>query len=549
MSTSEDWSSSSSVDSHEDDSSHRHQRHMGQHQHQHQHEHNINKQDKPRPSFRKRKPKSSKPVSFLTPSTQGLSILLAPIELQKRVILQKIRLSKTKDLDEKWQKKESLKILKSKRGTEKLERVKSEKKAKSDALESKKLQKDLKRREEEARQSAHVSLRRHAQESARIKSQTLKSQKYNLDMHSYVTAKKAFQAEMKARRDARRKKREEEKSSLKVALAAKIGETQKNVEARKRRETNISKKMNDVVDISAAEAMKQREKVLKMREEEIKKKMVIKQQKEALQNKRKLAWQEQLKRNLHIEALNNKREDNLKRKQKAWDATKNQVAVNRATFVDRLDAVLDSTRIMFDHLHVDADVGFEDEKKDADPSPSMRVNVEIGDTSPIRAGVKRAMTPVTPKDFFKWEEDAPEEIRGSPDGSDVTEETEATVKASNVSSTHGNIFSPGDPGLVSPDAHPKNPATQTQNKTPPAEETVTTPRQTRPSFEENDIFSPLDPSMTRGYSFSFTPAPVPSDDEIATMSPLQRTYTALKLRRGEDEGIRRMKDLIRNATG
>jgi hypothetical protein len=55
--------------------------------------------------------------------------------------------------------------------------------------------------------------------------------------------------------------------------------------------------------------------------------------------------------------------------------------------------------------------------------------------------------------------------------------------------------------------------------------------------------------MKRGYSFSYTPSRVPNDDELERMSPLQRTYTAMKLSKGEDAGVLRMKELIKNATG
>lgn len=301
--------------------------------------------------------------------------------------------------------------------------------------------------------------------------------------------------------------------------------------------------------------------VLKMREEELKKKELIKSQKADLQNQRKLAWKEQLKKNGKIERLKDKREKEILKKEKEWIKTKNQVAVNRATFVDRLDAVVDSTRNMFEQ-HVNYN---EDEKKSDsvksfnsnDTPTEYKVNIEIDETSLIR-GVQRVMTPCSPKDFFKWDNFEEEEGgEGGEEkevevslGSQATEETEVrslgsqvteeTVKRSNVGGVTGggNIFSPGDPGLVSPDAYvgknPTNPST---------------PKQERKRFEESDIFSPLDPAMTRGYSFSFTPAAVPSDDAIENMSPLQRTYTALKLRRGDDEGIRRMKDLIKNATG
>ena len=70
------------------------------------------------------------------------------------------------------------------------------------------------------------------------------------------------------------------------------------------------------------------------------------------------------------------------------------------------------------------------------------------------------------------------------------------------------------------------------------------------TIDTNSVFGT--PKLQRGFSFAFSPtsANLPSPDELEQMSPLQRTYTALKLTRGqEDPAITRMKGLIRTATG
>jgi hypothetical protein len=110
-----------------------------------------------------------------------------------------------------------------------------------------------------------------------------------------------------------------------------------------------------------------------------------------------------------------------------------------------------------------------------------------------------------------------------------------------------NVFSPGVAGLLSPEPT----AYQPEPLTPM-------------SALERDDFFPLADAKRRGsnpqsvlgsnnlkraFSFSYPPSPIPDDKTYSMMSPLQRTYTALKMTRGEDPGISRMKELIDTATG
>ena len=79
---------------------------------------------------------------------------------------------------------------------------------------------------------------------------------------------------------------------------------------------------------------------------------------------------------------------------------------------------------------------------------------------------------------------------------------------------------------------------------------TSSPQQQKQQQQQQQQPSSLPGGMKRGFSFSYTPSNfVPTKEEISSMSPLQRTYTALKLERGEDPGILRMKELISAATG
>jgi len=78
---------------------------------------------------------------------------------------------------------------------------------------------------------------------------------------------------------------------------------------------------------------------------------------------------------------------------------------------------------------------------------------------------------------------------------------------------------------------------------------VTTPLNKKMAAQASESTTST-PTLQRGFSFAFSPSThIPSPKEIDSMSPLQRTYTALKLTRGEDPAITRMKELIKTATG
>ena len=114
-------------------------------------------------------PSAYKIESFKTTSTRRRSLLLAPIELQKRIVLDKLRSAKTRGLNERWEAEASAKIVRAERFRAKRERVELEKKKKADAAKAKVDKKERKRIEEVEQQLRYVSLKRHAREDVKKK--------------------------------------------------------------------------------------------------------------------------------------------------------------------------------------------------------------------------------------------------------------------------------------------------------------------------------------------------------------------------------------------
>ena len=211
-------------------------------------------------------------------------------------------------------------------------------------------------------------------------------------------------------------------------------------------------------------------------------------------------------------------------------------------------------------------------------------NINVTPTKFNTAGSFDSMdgSPVTPKDFFSHTmrtgafDEEQDEDDTSPTSGTGTVTTEATARHSNKIPEKGRgggfeedgpscesgeregtgfgeepaglQHTPGVPGLVS----------HTKKETPSSEASIAARMQfsspvPHPNFNSHTplsgSFVQKQGNLKRGFSFAYTPAVVPSDAEIDKMSPLQRTYTALKLKRGEDPAVARMKDLINNATG
>ena len=386
-----------------------------------------------------------------------------------------------------------------------------------------------------------------------------------------MKSKKEFQAEMRRRKEERKLRHDEQKKTLKGALTAKVESLKAKQEVSKKRATNLCIKLQNVSGMSAKDAKEQRERVLKMREEEHDKMKLIGEQKATLQNRRKLAWQEQLMKNGKIEALKNKREKAIEAREKEWVKVKNAVAVNRSNFTSRLDAVVSQSKRQYAHLHPWEDeyyVGYKGEEKKSDSGVGSEerqdsalktalqgikeaknsaftfdVSIDVGLDSPIRAAaLARAPTPVSPKDFFRGfpTVSVPTDVFATPMADAGSEsDSDVTLKRPNTSAARG-------PGRGGPLASSPSPC---GSRLDPSSTPVASERAPDSGF----LFSPLSPSMTRGYSFAFAPAAplqaVPTDEQVERMSPLQRTYTELRVRKGEDPGVRRMREMIENATG
>ena len=249
---------------------------------------------------------------------------------------------------------------------------------------------------------------------------------------------------------------------------------------------------------------------------------------------------------------------------------------------DALDGVLPQRSVP--GLHPGYDPAAEEEKKFDPASSTFKYDVEIdvGKNSPIRATRMRAPTPVTPKDFFSGfndlEADGGDSNGGDSNGGDSDggdsdgggvpglfsdfDGASISVVSSNARNSSSDSTVPRN--NTTPQKHPQQfESYPSPSSTPVASSSSPPPTPLRPPQTPSNVgglssdgflFSPLSPSMTRGYSFAYTPshrpAPrAPTDEDIDRMSPLQRTYTALKMRRGEDPGVRRMRELIENATG
>jgi len=282
-------------------------------------------------------------------------------------------------------------------------------------------------------------------------------------------------------------------------------------------------------------------KIYRLQEEEKERKRRIQEAKKKLQSGRKQAWQAELLRKGKIELLGGIREKKLEARKKEWVERKNKAGINRASFVSRLDSLLQAASTQMEEEAWVPSMVREDEEK--------TIDLEIHEASPLRSPLasknrKRASTPVTPKDFFT----APEfENSYGPAHS-----SEETIRKSNVTpgKGEGGEFTFDD--IVDPSAEIDNEVLDQDRNRDKDDDEDEDEEEGKDNIDEHSmghLFSPLDPEMKRGYSFSYTPTRVPDDDELERMSPLQRTYTTMKLSKGEDAGVLRMKELIANATG
>ena len=352
---------------------------------------------------------------------------------------------------------------------------------------------------------------------------------------------------MKLRKDARKKLQEENKDTIKSAIESQVREIREKGELDRQRRQKIDEKSQE----REANALDQQqihvERIRKSREDELLRKKRIQEEKLRLQSKRKQAWNDKLLKNGRLEALGGKREENLKLRERQWELRKNTVSMNRATYMSRFDSLLKSTAMQMgqdieDDKFSSRRPGKVEPSTSDEDQDSFVIDLTIETSSPIRnRGRPDVETPVTPQDFFDYKKGAsPFDPRSSDEHVEEGRDEGEGNDDNDNDHDHHNSESENNVN-ESNDANAKAKAE--------AESDVAATEGGRTFRKSDHIFSPLSPGMKRGYSFTITPTRIPLDEEIEKMSPLQRTYTTLKMKRGEDPGILRMKELIRHATG
>eukprot|EP00520_Triparma_pacifica_P007041 CAMPEP_0118656434 /NCGR_PEP_ID=MMETSP0785-20121206/13487_1 /TAXON_ID=91992 /ORGANISM="Bolidomonas pacifica, Strain CCMP 1866" /LENGTH=462 /DNA_ID=CAMNT_0006549293 /DNA_START=132 /DNA_END=1516 /DNA_ORIENTATION=+ len=457
-------------------------------------------------------------LSFNRPYyTSPSKLVLAPLEIQKRLVLSKLR-NAVPDPNEEFIKTESMRMKKARNWEEKQKRLEKERamkeKNKVDALNAKRARQE----EERVKQRANVNLKR-GLKVAKVEERVANSRlTYNLEARQTMKGRREFREEMKRRREARKELEANNKAELKASLAERVEKMTDREERERVRIERLEEKKQEQERHAAEQHDFHRSRIEKMQKEAKERKIRIQEAKKELQSGRKQAWQAELLRKGKIERLNEKREKKIMELKKEWESTRNKVSLNRATFVSRLDSILQAAS-----NQMEGGEGAWVERINNN-SEDFVVNLDIQDASPLRSPVaarnrKRANTPVTPQDYFKVPDAEEETPEGAGGIAEVTDRSEETVRKSNVTP-----FKDGEKSFTFDDL--ASPTAEIDGQGAEEEE--------EEEEEEGHIFSPLDPAMKRGYSFTYTPSRVPDDAELERMSPLQRTYTAMKLSKGED---------------
>jgi hypothetical protein len=309
---------------------------------------------------------------------------------------------------------------------------------------------------------------------------------------------------------------------------------------------------------------------------------------------RKEEWHEQLRKQKMVEDLKEKRAAALAemKERKREEGRRRELETSKV--VQRSEGLLASVKQQFDKRHAGKreDASWTHGGAESEENFFTEFNVSYAGGSPFKVdvdvdslGKTSPVSPVTPYDFFhkhnlglnldevnevkqeekKEGEGGAEGVDGKTQRSGASQSTEATFKHSNktpvkAATSEGGegdegdegeegeggeeedefagLHTPGVPGLVS----------DKKNSPPKRVDREGDPFSSPPpKFDVDGEISKS--ALKRGFSFAYKPSELPSEDEIERMSPLQRTYTALKLKRGEDPGIARMKELISTATG
>jgi hypothetical protein len=477
------------------------------------------------------------PLTFNRPYyTSPTKLVLAPLEQQRRIVLSKLRAA-VPDPNERFIKSEGIKMKKARDWEEKQKRLEKEKKAKEKLMKDKVEAKRTRQAEERAKQQGCVNLRR-CSKIAQVEERVASARReYNVQAHQTVKGRREFREEMRRRKTARKEAVSADNAMLKTSLAERVHNMTAMEERGRIRNEKLEEKKQEQERHALEQQDMHRGRIERLQKEAKDKTLRILESKKKLQARRKHAWQAELLSKGKIDRLNEKREENIVKIENEWIARRNKVSLNRASFVSRLDAVL---RAASDQQMGDSEFAREGTKGISDMQ-DYSVDVNIEETSPLRSPVaarnrKRANTPVTPQDFFgspDHEGAAEGEVEGGNDSSGET------ILKSNVTPFKKERWG----GEEESDA-----LTFDDIASPTAE--IESGGEEEEEEEEMHIFSPSNlTAMKRGYSFSYTPSRVPNDDELERMSPLQRTYTAMKLSKGEDAGVLRMKELIKNATG
>ena len=486
------------------------------------------------------------PLTFNRPYyTSPSKLVLAPLEQQRRIVLSKLRAA-VPDPNEHFIKSESVGMKKAKDWEEKQKRLEKEKKAKEKLKKDKVEAKKARQEEEKAKQQGNVNMRR-GLKIAQIEKRVASSRReYNLQAHQTVVGRREFREEMKRRKEARKEAASADKEMIKTSLVGRVHKMTDRQEKEKIRIEKLEEKKREQERQVLEQQDMHRERIERLRKEAEGKKQRIRESKKKLQAGRKQAWQAELLRKGKLDRLNEKRDENIDKIENEWIARRNKVSLNRASFVSRLDAVL---RAASDQVG-DREFARDEDTRGIPGLHDYNVDLDIEEASPLRSPVaaknrKRANTPVTPQDFFS----SPGiEAEGAVEGAAGKENDSSgeTIRKSNVTplkeegwggEEEADFFTFDD--IASPSAEINGGGTEDKEISDGGKEEG-----------EGHIFSPSNlTAMKRGYSFSYTPSRVPNNEELERMSPLQRTYTAMKLNKGEDAGVQRMKELIANATG
>ena len=553
------------------------------------------------------------PSSFLTPSTAfPTSLLPSLLHDQKLTIVNLLRATKLKAggtgklSDEKWDEEATGLYVRARKKREKLERVGKEKEAKLQAATEKKQLKVNKRASEQKSREALKYLNR-SQNVARVeRAEALAAEAYAGEARECSANRAEFRTALEEKRRRKREESDRGREGLKkeMSMRAAMYESKEDTSrARERAAVENEVRREEKEEEEEARCYRQ---VMRLREEKEAKRVLILEQKGKVMWRKKEKFFEEVRTMKKNEELTSKREASLKKRAEEREERGSRREADRAALTDSRHRVLFAgTLAAFEGRSPPRREEEKKEKKEKKarvrpPAPTLEV------TTPEKIRLFTATFsspsghPLTPKDFFSPPYFSPG-VAAASDGTESqgTGKTEGTFRHSNVheegkvedffeggpsvidreeevSGGGGDDGDDGDDGDEEGEADRSGaPGLVSHTKAPPPKKKASEHHASSESFTEtpfpssppsSNILFPssniLFPSSTsplkrgsstsplkRGFSFAYTPSQLPSDADIEKMSPLQRTYTALKLKRGEDPAVHRMRQLIEDATG